>query len=163
MENPIAVANFFIQKSFDTGKELTSMKLVKLVYIAHGWYLGLYGQPLLNEPTEAWKYGPVINSVYKEFKAFGNSQITRLGTIMDGLRMVTPFVSEDKKDFLNKIWDVYKDYNGLQLSTLTHQMNTPWNDIWNKQGGKNVSSAIIPNDLIQQHYKSKVAKQQVAL
>lgn len=156
MESSLAIANYFIKKSLDEGKELTPMKLLKLVYIAHGWYLGLTGEPLLNEGVEAWKYGPVVPSVYLEFKKYGNSQIPQLGYIFtDQMQIVTPMVDEDKFEFLNKIWDVYKEYDGLQLSTLTHKTGTPWDMVWNKENGKNIQGAIIRNNLIENHYKSK--------
>jgi len=63
METPLAVANYFIKKSQDDGIAVTPMQLVKLVYIAHGWHLGLHHSQLLTESIQAWKYGPVIPSV----------------------------------------------------------------------------------------------------
>lgn len=156
MENSLSIANYFIKKSFDEGIELTPMKLLKLVYIAHGWYLGLTENPLLNEGVEAWRYGPVIPSVYREFKQYGNNQITKLAdTLTDQMQFITPMVEDDKHDFLNKIWNVYKKYNGLQLSTLTHQKGTPWYTVWYEENGQNRQGALISNNLIEDHYKSK--------
>jgi uncharacterized phage-associated protein len=67
-----------------------------------------------------------------------------------------PIVTDEgKKAFLNKIWEVYGKFNGLQLSTLTHQPDTPWDIVWNKRGGKSKKAVIIPNDLIREHYKCK--------
>ena len=154
MESPLAVANYFIQKSFDTGKELTPMKLVKMVYIAHGWHLALTDEPLINEAIQAWKYGPVVNSVYHRFKKYANTQITQTETEYTGSQFVTPVVHDVLKTFLNKIWEVYSIYNGVQLSALTHQPNTPWYQVWN-QSGKKSQFVIIPNDLIKLHYKEK--------
>lgn len=157
VQNPIAIANYFVQKSFATGKELTPMKLVKLVYIAHGWHLGLLDEPLLSESVQAWKYGPVVHSVYQEFKSFADQQITRMGTMYTpDFQIVTPMPDESEHAFLDKIWDVYKDYNGLQLSTLTHQANTPWYIVWHQQKGKEMMSAIIPDNLIREHYKAMI-------
>jgi len=53
------------------------MQLIKLVYIAHGWTLGLYNQPLIGKQVEAWTYGPVIPSVYHDFKHYGRDPITQ--------------------------------------------------------------------------------------
>ena len=72
--DPIAVANFFIQKSIETGLEVTPMKLLKLVYIAHGWSLGLFGEPLIDEAVVAWTYGPVIPDLYKVLKDYGRDR-----------------------------------------------------------------------------------------
>ncbi len=76
MENAVAIANYFVRKSLDSGIPVTPMKLVKLVYVAHGWYLGLTGEPLIAEGVQAWKYGPVVPSVYDKFKMYGGSAIT---------------------------------------------------------------------------------------
>ena len=74
----VAVANYFVRKSLETGKELTPMKVLKLVYIAHGWNLALYDEPLISDSIQAWKFGPVIPSVYQAFRVFRNSQITMM-------------------------------------------------------------------------------------
>ena len=80
----IAIANYFIQKSLDEKTDdLSPMKLQKLVYFAHAWYL-IYqdGGKLINEAIEAWSYGPVINSVYHEFKHNGRNSITEKGSVL---------------------------------------------------------------------------------
>lgn len=157
MENSLAIANYFIKKALAEGVDLTPMKLLKLVYIAHGWHLGIEGEPLIGEAVEAWQYGPVIPTVYNAFKKYGNEGIKEPAYIFEGFRIVTPMIeNETTKVFLDKIWDVYKKYNGLQLSSLTHQIDTPWDRVWNKEDGKKRASAKIPNNYIQQHYHLKV-------
>lgn len=151
MHNPILIANYFLTKSFQTGKEITPMKLVKLVYIAHGWHLGLYNSPLINEPVQAWKYGTVIGSVYHAFKDYSNDPITQYAPIPD-----QESLSPGLKQFLDRIWEVYSKFDGLQLSTMTHQPNTPWDIVWNKEGGKAKRAVIIGTDVITEHYKSKM-------
>ena len=44
--------------------ETTPMHVLKLVYLCHGWCLGFTGEALINEPVEAWTYGPVVPTVY---------------------------------------------------------------------------------------------------
>ena len=50
----------------------TPMKLIKMVYITHGWFMARYGadKPLIKEPIEAWKYGPVIQILHKKYKIY---------------------------------------------------------------------------------------------
>lgn len=152
MLDTLAIANYFVRKSFDTGVELTPMKLIKLCYIAHGWHLGIYGKPLANEPVLAWPYGPVLANVYHAFKDFRDSQITGYAEGFNG----TPYPSEENEEilqFLDKIWAVYKNYNGLQLSTMTHQKDTPWDIVYHQHQGYNLRNLIIPDSLIMAHYK----------
>ena len=154
MENAVAVANYFVRKSLETGIPVTPMKLVKLVYAAHGWYLGLTGEPLIAEGVQAWKYGPVVPSVYDTFKNYGGRPITEpAGTL--GPTGHTVYYSLNTlalTSFLDKIWDVYKDYSAVELSALTHQENTPWFETWHEKGGRNKRSVVIPNDAIQTYY-----------
>ncbi|MCD0489944.1 DUF4065 domain-containing protein [Pedobacter sp. MC2016-14] len=165
MYRPNLIANFFIKKSLDTGKEVTPMKLLKLVYIAHGWYLALADQDLIDEGVQAWKYGPVIPSVYHKFKVYGNNIINSLAKFDVPGWSNDPFtqgveinnlskISEDDKKFLDRIFEVYGDLSGIQLSNLTHEIGTPWYNVWNEQIGKNNREKIIPNNLIKEHYKN---------
>src|ERR1700680_3484243 len=62
-----AVANEFLRLAHRDNKPITPLKMQKLVYFAHGWHLALTGRPLLSEPIQAWEYGPVIPTIYKEF------------------------------------------------------------------------------------------------
>lgn len=157
MYNPITIANYFIYKSIDVGEPITPMKVLKLVYIAHGWHLGLRKEPLLTEQTEAWKYGPVIQSVYRAFKEYGKEDIdkVRFYSTRDKMEFSELLSNEEDINFLDKIWSVYGSYSGTQLSTLTHMKNTPWHITWHEKGGNLTTGAIIPNSLIRSHYEEK--------
>ena len=46
------IADEFIRRS---GNCKTNMQIQKMVYIAHGYMLGVYDRPLIVDPIEAWK------------------------------------------------------------------------------------------------------------
>ena len=56
------------------GGALTPLQVIKLAYIAHGFTLALLGRSLVPEPIEAWRYGPVIPSIYTAEYNFVNSR-----------------------------------------------------------------------------------------
>ena len=153
----LAVANFFVSKAHQEGREITPMKVIKLTYIAHGWKLGLEGNPLIRESIEAWKYGPVIRSLYDVFRAYGSGAIKHLASSWTpgGFGVVHVPAGDANIPLLDRIWQVYGHFTGGQLSTLTHQEDTPWHDIWEHEGGKNVLGAVIPDDKIREHYEQK--------
>lgn len=155
MQSSQQIANFFINKSLNSGRELTPMKLIKLTYIAHGWNLGIYDAPLLDEAIQAWKYGPVIESIYDEFKRYGSSQIVEY--VRDEFGQY-PAPDTQTHPLLEMVWETYGKFNGVELSAMTHQPNTPWDIVWNQHGGSRQNSALIPNDLIKEHYKQKIAQ-----
>ncbi|HHW4679552.1 MAG TPA: Panacea domain-containing protein [Xylella sp.] len=76
--SPATIANYFLCRASQQGRALTPIQIIKLVYIAHGWHLGFRKEPLINEPVEAWRHGPVIRSLYGKVKKYGSSGITEL-------------------------------------------------------------------------------------
>lgn len=157
MENPIAIANYFVGKALEHGDPITPMKLLKLTYIAHGWHLGLYSEPLINEAVEAWTYGPVVRSVYHAFKKHGRDNVTSLYSFVaeDG-RLITPLPEgESLPKFLDKVYDTYRAYDGLALSTLAHMEGTPWDAVVRGKRLRDNYSAPIPNRVIEEYYKHK--------
>lgn len=121
---------------------LTPMQLIKLVYICHGWRLGVRGEPLFNEPVEAWAYGPVIRSVYDAVRTYGSGPIPALADVP------AEVFSADESKMIDWVVDYYSQFSGIRLSKMTHMPNTPWDITW-REGGKN---AKISNDLIQEFY-----------
>lgn len=132
------------------------MKLLKMVYIAHGWFMGYNDKALINQAVEAWQYGPVIRDVYYSFKKYGRGQILSPVDIEKDLIVKDNEIFPEEKNvqlFLDKIWERYSNYSGTELSNLTHQPNTPW-AITIKEFGRD---AIIPNSIIRNYYKEKIA------
>lgn len=145
MHRSIAVARFLLGHGDQQEHYFSPMKIIKLVYIAHGWMLGIYSRPLIQEDVEAWKYGPVIRELYREVKGFRGRSIPR-----DKLAL-----SENEKDFdieeksvMTQTVGIYGRYGAIRLSQLTHAPGTPWDIIYNEIG----RDFVIPNDLIENHY-----------
>jgi uncharacterized phage-associated protein len=118
----LAVANYFIHKAALEGRQIDPLKLQKLIYFANGWHLALYGRPLVQEPIHAWKYGPVVASVYHTFKHYGAGGIE---VPAEGGFMV-PTEDHEAREVLDKVWELYGHYSGIQLSNLSHDPQGPW-------------------------------------
>ncbi len=161
-----AVANALIKIAEEHGARVSPLKLQKLVYITHGWNLGLAGEPLVeDELPEAWEYGPVFPSLYHEFKDLGSQGIARQATELQlrggKFEHSKPKIAKDDKfswDLLRRVWDQYGKYGAMALSDLTHREGTPW-DITRKQSS--YRNADISNELIKQHYQELRAKRNV--
>ena len=57
--------------------KVTPMKLQKLLYYVCVKYVKETGEMPVSEPFEVWQYGPVIPSVYHEFKSFRAAGINK--------------------------------------------------------------------------------------
>lgn len=144
--SPITIANYYIKKYGNNG-ELTPLKLIKLVYIAYGWYLETFNsERLTNERPQAWRYGPVFPSLYDKLKQYGKNFVKE--PINSNTSEV---IGDNDSAFLDKIWEIYGEKDGIYLSALTHQENTPWSETYPK--GENL---IIEDSLIKEHYSKLV-------
>ena len=132
--------------------ETTPMHALKLVYLSHGWMLGIHDQPLINEPIEAWTYGPVVPSIYHRYKSFGGDPITVVPVDRSDQ------LADDQLALIREVVWAYRDYTAGQLSNITHQPGTPW-DIVRRESGV---GAIIPNELIQGHYRRLAQREDAA-
>lgn len=155
--SPAQIANYLLSKSFDTGRPLTPMQIIKLVYIAHGWHLAIHNdKPLITDAVEAWKFGPVISSLYRRMKDFGGNVVTSL--LPHNRRDQTPALTEETRALLDSVWEGYSHLSGPQLSTLTHRKGTAWYETWHQQGGNKQFGAIIPDQLISKHFRELLEK-----
>lgn len=136
------VADDILKLAKRRGVLLTPMQVMKLTYIAYGWYLAMTSKKLFDDRIEAWKYGPVIPSLYHSTKHFGRSQIPHRLIADSGLS--NPVL----EDFLSGVVDDYGQLSGIQLSNLTHRKGTPWELVFEP----NVLGIEIPDDLIEDHY-----------
>lgn len=145
--SPITIANYFIQEKGKYGK-LTPMKLIKLTYLAYGWYLALKDgeERLISEKPEAWDYGPVFPTLYQSLKKYGRTEIDSILSY-DKDEVIDTADSE----FLNKIWSMYGKYNGVQLSAMTHSDDTPWKANYTKGCNYQIS-----DEAILEHYRPKL-------
>lgn len=161
MHAPLAIANAFIERALREGYPITHMKIQKLVYIAHGWSLGIKGEDLINERVMAWRYGPVIDSLWHQFRYYGRRAIDELGKTFgyENRKIVEtePRVENDDwaDELLKQVWTVYGHLSAIQLSKLTHREGTPWHTIASQFDGHLPKNLVIPNALIQEHYKAK--------
>ncbi|MAR73670.1 type II toxin-antitoxin system antitoxin SocA domain-containing protein [Halomonas sp.] len=140
------IANAFIRMARKQEcNDLTPMKLLKLMYIAHGWSLGLFNRPLFVEEVEAWKYGPVIRELYHEVKRYRNRPIDQTLSAPD------ESIEDMDEMLLEQVWNAYGHYDGLALSSITHRPNSPWSETWDERG---MHGLTIPTPRIREHYQS---------
>lgn len=152
----LLVADYLIANG---GGRLTPLQVIKMAYISHGYTLALLEYPLVPDEIEAWRYGPVIPSIYNFLKVYGGSPITKL--LYCGTAAGTDSVGERKEFFrrvfpdevssiLDRVLEVYGPLTGIDLLKLTHKKGSPWSKCY-KKGKRRI---VIPNKAIKEHYES---------
>jgi uncharacterized phage-associated protein len=145
MYKSLQIAKKILDLATEKNKTVTPMQLIKLVYLCHGWMLGLYGRPLIKDDIEAWKYGPVIPNLYHEVKNYRSNPVEKINC-------ADCVIDKDSEDVINQVYEKYGHLSGITLSMVTHETDSPWEKTWNND------RTIISNDLIA-HYYQMLAEQ----
>jgi uncharacterized phage-associated protein len=174
-----AIANFFVSTALAKGDQITPLKLQKLVYFAQGWHLALADRPLIDEQVEAWRYGPVIPSVYRAFRDYGDNPIVGPTSYLitkssgPGAKVVSiedlefeeiiPTIDDYPeaakiRPLLDRVWDIYGGYSAIQLSNITHQSGTPWDQVNREYNGEIPKGTDIPAQKMKDYFSSLKAK-----
>lgn len=116
--HPTQIANYFTCTiDREEGDSITHLKLQKLIYYAQAWCLVLFNKTLFEEDFQAWSHGPVLPSIYNNYKQYGYEAIP-VCNCDNNLR--TEII-----DLLEDIKNVYGEKSAKYLENLTHS-ELPW-------------------------------------
>ena len=154
MHSPIQAANSVLSYSFKKQSPISPLKLQKLVYFIHGWFLAWFDQPTLDREPEAWQFGPVFPEVYHDYKIFGSIPISQdnfksYGPLIKG---EVPYPDANFHNMLEAVWKLYSPHSALTLSDLTHRPGTPWS-LARERGDR-----FLNQEEIKQHFKQMMKK-----
>lgn len=159
--SPIAVANTFVSR-YGSVEEITHMKLQKLVFFAHGWFLALKGSPLVNEQPQVWRYGPVFRSLYSRLTGRRNNRIespVSAGPFNEFEKI--PDTETDSIKLIDWIWDKYGHLTAEMLSNLTHEDGTPWHTMASKYNFSVPPYLDMENELVQEYFSKLAEKEHI--
>ena len=125
-----AVANEIFKIGQEKGIQMSMMKLIKLVYFAHAWMLGLKGKPLCSDEVEAWQYGPVFRDLYMNLPYRGSQIVDKPVTDIFGEECIDSTFTQYERDLMSRIVDLYGNLHPFQLSDITHKPGTPWERVF---------------------------------
>lgn len=120
MANINDVANFYLSK-----KSMSPKKLQKMVYYAYSWTLALLNEDvndlryrLFNDRIEAWVHGPVVPSLYQEYRRFGWNDIPQTDNERFSFTL-------QEQHILNRVWAIYGSKSADELELMSHG-DEPW-------------------------------------
>ncbi|MED1404270.1 DUF4065 domain-containing protein [Bacillus mycoides] len=136
------------------------LKLQKLIYFSYAEFLLQTGTKLFKEPLVAFKYGPVVESVFQKYKVHGFTIIDSIEdeTICYSTESlaITPSImkvaSSEHGDVaiacILKVLQQYGRFSAGDLVDKTHQVGGPWDRVYTP--GANCE---ITDDLIIQYHQ----------
>lgn len=124
------IANELLKMAWHMDRDLTQLDIQKISYFMNGHHLIDHGEPLISTEFEAWKHGPVQQSLYDSFKRFGSGPITELATAFDPIRRrpkpLPEITSNSARDTLERYFERYLAIPAHELVGITHRRGTPW-------------------------------------
>lgn len=140
MARALDVAKFIICCANSIEKELSNLKLQKILYFVHRDFYKKFEKKLVDDSCfEAWHYGPVIKQVYREYSIIGSDPIPN-PSVEPKLDL-----SENEKAFIKEQVSKYASEKPWILVQQSHNPNGAWIKVYKKD-----KIEIIPDELIRQ-------------
>lgn len=144
MYSVLTIADEILKHAKRLERALTPMQLNKIAYISQGLSLAMLQRPMFSDRIEAWKYGPVIPTLYQATKKYGRAEIP--ANLID--KDSPDALDNDTQALLKEVVEKYSHLTGVQLSSLTHRPGTPWYQVYEPD----VMGKEIPTHIIREHY-----------
>ncbi|MGE7942987.1 Panacea domain-containing protein [Lysinibacillus xylanilyticus] len=98
---------------------LSNLKLQKLLYYCQGGHYKWDNEKLMKDAKfEAWRYGPVIPSVYREYNRYGQNDIPAL--LYEDFNL---YLNEEET--IKAVWAQLKELHAYTLVNSSHD-EAPW-------------------------------------
>lgn len=151
MPRTTTVANYLIRAAKRRGLSLTPLSLQKLLYYVHGHAHARLGRGAVDEPFEAWQYGPVVRSLYRHLRDPAARQVSEPipEFAPEDLELSDPEVAR----VAERVLDTYGTLDGYQLVTMTHAADGPWAQVY-RNGGHHLGDEI-PDRLIAEYFRER--------
>jgi uncharacterized phage-associated protein len=119
---------------------MRAMKLEKLCYYSQAWHLAWTGQPLFDEPIQAWKNGPIARALWNRHRGYDTVR-TWVGEPSN--------LAVDQQTTIRRVLMFYGQLSGNELSQLSHS-ETPWREARtglkpNEAGTQEITQAAMKN------------------
>jgi len=159
MNDVKSICSHLVNLSLREDISISNISLQKILYFSQGFYLAENAHPLFKDKIFAWEYGPVVKSVYHDFKHFGNNAIADLNKI--SFILGRDFLSKEKmmpaevRSFTKDMWDLFKNYAPFELVEFTHIEGSPWYQIFQKYNGNLPKDIEIPQKDMETYFRNQ--------
>jgi len=136
----LEIAKYVINHEHKENREITNLRLQKLLYFVQAKILVETGNPCFDDEMVAWDYGPVVLAVYEEYCKYHSRPI-------DDTASISLTDTEIVKN-IDEVLDYLGDTATFELVQITHAQ-TPW--INARQRGK---GAVISKESIREFFEA---------
>lgn len=163
-----AIANFLLDYADSRDIGVSHLSLQKILYFLQGWHLCRLEAPIFENPIEAWKYGPVVRVVYDSFKEFKNgkkisTRARKIDLRTGNSERVLYNLSDSEEEFSREIFNFYCRIDAYKLSRMTHELGSPWHNIWSQAEDNVVLGMEIPLSDIRNYFSHQIKNRSESL
>lgn len=134
---------------------MSHLKLQKILYLCYEKYLKKTGVQLFKDEIYAWRYGPVIETVYHEYKSYGSGLIPyeeddtviintcELAVKPSFMRILVSEHGEATISIILSVLKEYDKYSAGELVDITHMDGKPWKKVYKEGLNKKITDEVI--------------------
>ena len=134
----VDIAKAVICLADKSNQKTDNLQLQKILYFAQALSLVRNKKKLFPEKVEAWEYGPVIDTVYQEFKGYKKKPIL----CEDEYEKVLKGIYKKDQKVLEDTLMMLKEYNGKELVEITHS-HLPWKEVYKEGENKEITPTAL--------------------
>ncbi len=142
MVKALAAAKYLIRKFAEDENPISHLKLQKILYYSQAWHLALFDKALFDDPIQAWVHGPVVPSVFQQYRGCRWSAITEASD---------PRVAAKAARHLDNVVSSYGHLSALQLERLSHS-EEPWQRARQGLSLSDPSTAVISHESMRDYF-----------
>jgi uncharacterized phage-associated protein len=146
------IADYFIALSNETGNLITNLKLQKLVYYTQAWHIAMHETPIFEEEFEAWIHGPVLPTLFYQYKGTYYRPIERDDLNGDSLDFLRKKFGKTLSNLLENVVEEYFGMEPYALEQTTHA-EKPWLDARKGLPQDAPSNAVISKNSMKNYYQ----------
>lgn len=135
------VARYIISKCTKKNKAISNLQLQKILYYVQATFLIQQKRALFMDEVEAWQFGPVVRSVYREYCGYGAAAIYERKEPKEAF-------SADEKAIIDQVVADKLSKRPWDLVQETHAEGKPWDLVYQGGAGK---MQIIPKEVIAEY------------
>lgn len=117
----ITIADYIVSQYQKVSKDLTNLKLSKILYYIQGYSLKVFNKPMFEEDIVHWPYGPSVPDVFYKFHVFGPDPLEIYDKDREKRAETILTQHLDKKLLIDRIISFTYDLSYWQLIEMTRK------------------------------------------
>ncbi len=144
MYRAISVAHYIVEYCNRIGKGISNLKLQKILYFVQAEFLVSTPDhsPCFKDTIEAWDFGPVVPSVYRQYKIYGSAVIPNNPN--DEFLEYYEKIKPEHQKMIESIVNDAANLTAYDLVQITHNQ-APWKTAYKKGWNKEISNDSLLN------------------